>query len=123
MNGTSKTEADGFHDRLETLFDAPVPSLDSPELEARVLVRIAQRRWMRAGVVGFSALVGLSISFRSLAEARLPVFRADSLLEAAGNSLSQFLSLSLGSGLPGVAATCGVLTVLGLAFARYLEEV
>jgi hypothetical protein len=48
---------------------------------------------------------------------------ADRFLEAAGNSLSHTLYLSLGSGPLAAAATCGALTVLGLAFARVLEEV
>jgi hypothetical protein len=52
-----------------------------------------------------------------------PKMGADRFLEAAGNSFSHTLYLSLGSGPLAAAATCGALTVLGLAFARVLEEV
>lgn len=123
MNGTSNSEVDGFTLRLQTHFDVAAPGLESTDLEARVLGRLSRRRRLRAGIVTLAGLAGLSIALHNLAEARLPVFRPDPLFEAAGNSISQFLYLSLGSGLPGVAVTCGVLTVLGLALARFLEEV
>lgn len=123
MNGTPHMDDDGFHSRLDALFDTQAPGLESPQLETRILRRLSLRRRVRMAFISVSALVGLAISVRSLSEARLPVFHSDPLLEATGNSISQYLSLALGSGLPGVVASCGVLTVLGLAFARFLEEV
>ncbi|MFM1960653.1 MAG: hypothetical protein RL588_2170 [Pseudomonadota bacterium] len=123
MTTTRHTEDDDFAGQLEALFGAPPAGLEAPALEAAILSRVRRRRRLRLGVISLSALVGLAIANESLSQAALPRLGVDRLLEAAGNSLSQTLYLSLGSGPLAAAATCGVLTVLGLAFARVLEEV
>lgn len=112
-----------FPRRLEALFEAVPPGLEAPGLEMRILARISVRRRLRAAVVWLAGLIGLGVAFGRLSQLHRPVISFDPIFEVTGNSVTRFLYLSLGAGLPGVAITCGVLTVLGLAFARYLEEV
>ena len=43
MTPDSDTGPEGFDRQLEALFDAPSPGLENPELESRILARLAQR--------------------------------------------------------------------------------
>lgn len=123
MIETHDTDIEEFAGRLDALFGAPPAGLESAEMESAVLARVKRRRRLRIGAVSLSALVGFAIAIHGISQAALPKMGADRFLEAAGNSFSHTLYLSLGSGPLAAAATCGALTVLGLAFARVLEEV
>jgi hypothetical protein len=123
MTETRDTDLEEFAGRLDSLFGAPPSGLESPEMESAVMTRVKRRRRLRIGVLWLSTLLGFAIAIHGLSQAALPGIGWDRFLEAAGNSFSHTLYLSLGSGPLAAAITCGALTVLGLAFARLLEEV
>lgn len=123
MIETRDTDLEEFAGRLDGLFGTAPAGLESAKMESAVLARVQRRRRLRVGAVSLSTLVGFAIAIHGLSQAALPKMGADRFLEAAGNSFSHTLYLSLGSGPLVAAVTCGALTVLGLAFARVLEEV
>lgn len=113
-----------FSRQLESLFDAPSPGLHDPQLEARILQRIARRRRFQAMILGLGTLTGVAIAVRSLSEARLPAFHADFFFDwLGGNSPINLLYAALGAGGVAPVVIAGGLTLLGLAFVRVLEEV
>lgn len=124
MTETQDTQSSEFFRELDRLFEAPGHGLQAPELEARIRARIVRRRRLRAMVLGLAGLVGVAIALRSLAEAQLPALHSEALFGMlAGNSLFDFLYVSVGAGVFAPVAIAGVLALLGLAFARVLEEV
>ena len=112
-----------FIARLEALYEAPAPGLEDQAFEARLLKRLAVRRRLRRGVLAAAGLGGLMIACGRLIEVRGSIAKSGALFEVAGNYVSQGLYVSLASGVVGAAMLCVALTVLGLAFARLLEEV
>jgi hypothetical protein len=122
MTPDSDTGPEGFDRQLEALFDAPSPGLENPELESRILARLAKRRQVRALVLGLGGLIGVFIALRSFLETGVPSPATRALIDmAAGNALAQALHLSLGEGMVGILAVCAGLTGLGLALVRALE--
>jgi hypothetical protein len=109
---------------LGDLFAAPSAGMHSPEMEAQVLRRVVRRQRLRAIVPGLGALVGVAIAVPGLLAAPLPrLAGGDLLANAPWNPMVDFIFASLGEGGLGSIALACVFTVLGLAFARYLEEV
>ena len=121
---TESSETQTFSTQLEGLFDAPSPGLHDVELEARIMARIARRRRLRAGILAIGAFTGVGIATHSLSLVQLPSIRTGPLFELlSGNSLINSLYASLGAGgFAPVVIACGM-TLVGLAFARVLEEV
>ncbi|MCA6223335.1 MAG: hypothetical protein IM653_12450 [Phenylobacterium sp.] len=124
MTHPAEAKAQDFSRQLETLFAEASPWLHAPDLEARILGRIRRRRRMRTLILGLGALTGIAVAARGLAEARLPVFPAWRLSDQlAGNSAIDLLYAAVGAGGIAPAVIAGGATLLGLAFARILEEV
>lgn len=120
---TEKPEAD-VPPGLEDLFAAPAAGMQSPGMEAQILRRVVRRQRLRAIVPGVGALVGLAIAVPGLLAAPFPRLTTGGLLaNAPWNSVVDFIFVSLGEGGLGSIALAGFFTALGLAFARYLEEV
>lgn len=109
---------------LADLFAAPAAGMQSPGMEAEILRRVVRRRRLRAIVPGVGALFGGAIAFPGLMASPFPrLATGDLLAMAPWKSMLDFIFVSLGEGGPGSIAIAGVLTILGLAFARYLEEI
>ncbi|MCA3712382.1 MAG: hypothetical protein IOB86_08020 [Phenylobacterium sp.] len=124
MTETQDTETSEFSRRLDSLFETPAPGLQALELEARIRGRIIRRRRFRAMVLGLAGLTGTVIALRSLTEVQFPERHIEALFgRLAGNSRLDLLYGSLGAGVIEPVAVAGVLALLGLAFARVLEEV
>lgn len=121
---TESSETQTFSTQLEGLFDTPSPGLQDEGLEALILGRIVRRRRLRAGVLAIGTVTGVGIAIYSLSLLQLPSIWTGPLFELlSGNSLINFLYAALGAGGVTSVVVAGVLTVLGLAFARVLEEV
>ena len=124
MTQTQDTETSEFSRRLDSLFETPAPGLQALELEARIHERIIRRRRLRAIVLGLAGLAGVAIALNSLTGAQFPERKAEAFLGMlAGNSRLDLLYGSLGAGMIAYVAVAGLLTLLGLALARVLEEV
>lgn len=124
MTQTQDTETSEFSRRLDSLFEAPASGLQALELEARIHERIIRRRRLRAIVLGLAGLAGVAIALNSLTGAQFPERKAEAFLGMlAGNSRLDLLYGSLGAGMIAYVAVAGLLTLLGLALARVLEEV
>lgn len=124
MTQTQDTETSEFSRRLDALFEAPASGLQALELEARIHERIIRRRRFRAIVLGLAGLAGVAIALNSLTGAQFPERKAEAFLGMlAGNSRFDLLYGSLGAGMIAPVAVAGLLTLLGLALARVLEEV
>jgi hypothetical protein len=92
MTPDSDTGPEGFDRQLEALFDEPSPGLENPELESRILARLAKRRRVRALVLGLGGLIGVFIALRSFLETGVPSPATRALIDmAAGNALAQAL--------------------------------
>ena len=123
MTQDSDTASAEFDRRLKALFDAPLPGLESADLEGRILARLVQRRRVRALVLGLGGLIGVCIDIRSFLETGVPTPATQAIIEmASGIALVRALDGALGSGMVGTLAVCAGLTVLGLALVRALEE-
>lgn len=123
MTQDSDTASAEFDRRLKALFDAPLPGLESADLEGRILVRLVRRRRVRALVLGLGGLIGVCIAIRSFLETGVPTPATQAIIEmASGIALVRALDGALGSGMVGTLAVCAGLTVLGLALVRALEE-
>ena len=109
--------------RNQNLVDQTVQQYrENPELESRILARLAKRRRVRALVLGLGGLIGVFIALRSFLETGVPSPVTRALIDmAAGNALAQALHLFLGEGMVGILAVCAGLTGLGLALVRALE--
>lgn len=124
MTETQDTETSEFSRLLDSLFETPAPGLQALELEARIRRRIIRRRRFRAMVLGLAGLTGTVIALRGLTEAQFPERHVETIVGMlAGNSRFDLLYGSLGAGMITPVAVAGVLTLLGLALARVLEEV
>ena len=124
MTQTQDTETSEFSRRLDSLFEAPASGLQALELEARIHERIIRRRRLRAIVLGLAGLAGVAIALNSLTGAQFPERKAETVLGMlAGNSRLDLLYGSLGAGMIAYVAVAGLLTLLGLALARVLEEI
>ena len=122
MTQDSDTGSGAFDRQLTALFDAPSPGLESPELEGRILVRLVQRRRVRALVLGLGGLIGVCIAIRSFLETGVPAPATQAIIDmASGKALVRALDGALASGMVGTLAVCAGLTVLGLALVRALE--
>jgi hypothetical protein len=122
MTQDSDTGSEAFDRQLTALFDAPLPGLESPELEGRILARLVQRRRVRALVLGLGGLIGLCIAIRSFLQTGVPSPATQAIIDmASGKALVRALDGALGSGMVGTLAVCAGLTVLGLALVRALE--
>ena len=123
MTQDSDTASAEFDRRLKALFDAPLPGLESADLEGRILVRLVRRRRVRALVLGLGGLIGVCIAIRSFLETGVPTPATQAIIEmASGIALVRALDGALGSGMVGTLAVCAGLTVLALALVRALEE-
>jgi hypothetical protein len=123
MTPDSDTGPEGFDLQLEALFDSPLPGLESPVLEGRILARLVQRRRVRAIVLGLGGLIGVCIALRRFLETGVQASATRAVIDmASGNALVRALNGALGSGMVGTLAVCAGLTVLGLALVRALEE-
>ena len=123
MTQDSDTASAEFDLRLKALFNAPLPGLESADLEGRILARLVQRRRVRALVLGLGGLIGGCIAIRSFLETGVPTPATQAIIEmASGIALVRALDGALGSGMVGTLAVCAGLTVLGLALVRALEE-
>ena len=123
MTQDSDTASAEFDRRLKALFHAPLPGLESADLEGRILARLVQRRRVRALVLGLGGLIGVCIAIRSFLETGVPTPATQAIIEmASGIALVRALDGALGSGMVGTLAVCAGLTVLGLALVRALEE-
>ncbi|AWM77340.1 hypothetical protein [Phenylobacterium parvum] len=120
---TDKPETDA-PPGLADFFAAPAAGMQSPGMEAQILRRVVRRQRLRAIVPGVGALVGVAIAVPGLLAAPLPrLGTGDLLAKAPWKSVLDFIFVSLGEGGLAAIAVAGGLTALGLAFARYLEEV
>lgn len=120
---TDKPETD-VPPGLADLFAAPSAGMQSPGMEAQILRRVVRRQRLRALLPGLGALVGVAIALPGLLAAPLPwLATGDHLANAPWNPMVDYIFVSLGEGGLGSIALAGVFTALGLAFARYLEEV
>ena len=109
---------------LADLFAAPAMGMHSPEMEAQVMRRIVRLRRLRAILPGVGAIVGIAVAIPGLVAAPFPRLATGELFaNAPWNPMVEFIFDALGKGGFGSIAVAGVLTVLGLAFARFLEEV
>ena len=123
MTQDSDTASAEFDRRLKALFNAPLPGLESADLEGRILARLVQRRRVRALVLGLGGLIGVCIAIRSFLETGVPTPATQAIIEmASGIALVRALDGALESGMVGTLAVCAGLTVLGLALVRALEE-
>ena len=123
MTQDSDTASAEFDRRLKALIDAPLPGLESADLEGRILVRLVRRRRVRALVLGLGGLIGVCIAIRSFLETGVPTPATQAIIEmASGIALVRALDGALGSGMVGTLAVCAGLTVLALALVRALEE-
>ena len=123
MTQDSDTASAEFDLRLKALFNAPLPGLESADLEGRILARLVQRRRVRALVLGLGGLIGVCIAIRSFLETGVPTPATQAIIEmASGIALVRALDGALGSGMVGTLAVCAGLTVLALALVRALEE-
>jgi len=109
---------------LARMFDVPAAGMQDAAMEAGVLRRIGRRRRLRRVVIGLGALAGIAIAAPSLTTGSFPsLVDANRLPYMSWNAPLDFIFASLGEGRVGAIAVAGALTVLGLAFARFLEDV